>query len=150
MNKVILMGRLTADPETRYTQSNIPMTRFKIAVNRPGKPQEGQPSADFFNITAWRSTAEFVGKYFKKGQQVLIEGYLRNNSWTDQQGNKRYSDDVHAEQVYFADSKRDSGSNNTYSGNNMPQVSAPSFSAEKPENGDGFYALNEDDEDLPF
>lgn len=149
MNKVILMGRLTADPETRYTQSNIPMTRFKIAVNRPGKPQEGQPTADFFNITAWRSTAEFVGKYFKKGQQVLIEGYLRNNSWTDQQGNKRYSDDVHADQVYFADSKRDSGSNNAYGGG-MPQVSAPAFSAEKPENGDGFYALNEDDEDLPF
>ncbi len=149
MNKVILMGRLVADPETRYTQNNIPMTRFKLAVNRPGKPQEGQPNADFLNITAWRTTAEFVAKYFKKGQQVLVEGYLRNNSWTDQQGNKRYSDDIHADQVYFADSKRDSGSNNAYMGN-TPQVSAPAFPADKPENGDGFYALNEDDEDLPF
>lgn len=149
MNKIILLGRLVADPETRYTQSNIPMTRFKLAVNRPGKPQEGQPSADFFQITAWRATAEFVGKYFHKGQQVLVEGYLRNNSWTDQQGNKRYSDDIHAEQVYFADSKRDSGSNMGGS-QGSPQVSAPSFQSSKPENGDGFYALNEEDEDLPF
>lgn len=149
MNKVILMGRLVADPETRYTQSNIPMTRFRLAVNRPGRSQEGQPNADFFQITAWRATAEFVGKYFRKGQQVLIEGYLRNNSWTDQQGNKRYNDEIHAEQVYFADSKRDSGS---YPGDvqEPPQVSAPSFQGQKPEDGDGFYTLNEEDEDLPF
>ncbi|NLU51735.1 MAG: single-stranded DNA-binding protein [Clostridiaceae bacterium] len=146
MNKVILLGRLVADPETRYTQSNIAMTRFKIAVNRPGKPQEGQPTADFFNLTAWRSTAEFVAKYFKKGQQVLVEGYLRNNTWTDQQGNKRYSDDIHVEQVYFADSKRDS-SNNVYA---APPVTVPPFQAESFESGDGFYALSEDDEDLPF
>ncbi|MGI6124988.1 MAG: single-stranded DNA-binding protein [Acetivibrionales bacterium] len=149
MNKVILLGRLVADPETRYTQSNIAMSRFRIAVNRPGKPQEGQPSADFIQITAWRHTAEFVAKYFHKGQQVLIEGYIRNNNWTDKDGNKRYSDEVHAEQVYFADSKRDSASNNVY-GASGPQVSAPSFQGQKPENGDGFYALNEDDEDLPF
>lgn len=149
MNKVILLGRLVADPETRYTQSNIPMTRFRLAVNRPGRSQEGQQNADFFQVTAWRATAEFVGKYFRKGQQVLIEGYLRNNSWTDQQGNKRYSDDIHAEQVYFADSKRDSGS---YADDvqGTPQVSAPSFQGQKPESGDGFYTLNEEDEDLPF
>jgi single-strand DNA-binding protein len=109
MNKLILLGRLTADPETRYTQNNIQMTRFKIAVNRGGKKQEGQPDADFFQITAWRQTAEFVQKYFSKGQQVLIEGYLRNNQYTDKDGNKRYSDDIHADKVYFADSKRDSG-----------------------------------------
>jgi single-strand DNA-binding protein len=107
MNKVILLGRLTADPETRITQSSIAMTRFKLAVNRGGKPQEGQPNVDFFQITAWRATAEFVSKYFHKGQQVLIEGYLRNNNWTDKDGNKRYADEVHADHVYFADSKRD-------------------------------------------
>lgn len=150
MNKVILMGRLVADPETRYTQSNIAMSRFRIAVNRPGKPQEGQPNADFIQITAWRNTAEFVGKYFHKGQQVLIEGYIRNNNWTDKDGNKRYSDEVHAEQVYFADSKRDSGSNNTFGGGNMSQAPQSEFQGQKPENGDGFYALSEDDEDLPF
>lgn len=145
MNKVILLGRLVADPETRYTQNNIQMTRFKLAVNRPGKPQEGQPSADFIQITAWRSTAEFVSKYFKKGQQVLVEGYLRNNSWTDQQGNKRYSDDVHADQVYFADSKRDSGAQNSGAGETK-QGSNPV----SPKEGDGFYTLNEEDEDIPF
>lgn len=127
MNKVILLGRLVADPETRYTQNNIAMTRFKLAVNRQGK----DAGADFFQITAWRQTAEFVGKYFHKGQQVLIEGYLRNNSYTDKDGNKRYSDDIHASQVYFADSKRDSGQ------------------TREPQN-DGFYALNEDSDDLPF
>ena len=134
MNKIILLGRLVADPETRITQSGIAMTRFKLAVNRQGKPQEGQPTADFIQITAWRQTAEFVGKYFAKGQQVLVEGYLRNNSWTDKDGNKRYSDDVHATQVYFADSKRDRNDQ----GGQAPQA----------EQG-GFYDLG-DSEDLPF
>ena len=145
MNKVILLGRLVADPETRYTQSNIAMTRFRIAVNRPGRAQEGQQNADFFQLTAWRNTAEFISKYFRKGQQILVEGYLRNNSWTDQQGNKRYSDDIHVESVFFADSKRDNGN---YSPS--PAVSAPTFQADMPDSGDGFYTLSDDDEDLPF
>lgn len=133
INKIILMGRLVADPETRYTQNNTAMTRFKIAVNRQIK-QEGQPTADFFTITAWRQTAEFVQKYFHKGQQVLVEGYLRNNSYTDQQGNKRYSDDIHAEQVYFADSKK---SNDNSNDNKTYTEPAP-------------YQFSENDEDLPF
>lgn len=149
MNKVILLGRLVANPEVRYTQNNIAMARFKLAVNRQGKPQEGQPTADFLQITAWRNTAEFVGKYFQKGQQMLIEGHLRNNSWTDQQGNKRYSDEIYADQVYFADSKRDRDPNSSFN-NNAPPVSASSFQDQRPDNGDGFYALNEEDEDLPF
>ena len=135
MNRVILLGRLVADPETRMTQSNIAMTRFKLAVNRQGKKEEGQPTADFFQITAWRQTAEFVSKYFSKGQQVLIEGYLRNNQYTDKDGNKRYSDDIHASQVYFADSKRD----RQEQGGQAPQQT---------EQG-GFYDLG-DSEDLPF
>ena len=134
MNKVILLGRLVADPETRYTQNNTAITRFKLAVNRQGKPQEGQPTADFFNITAWGKTGEFVQKYFVKGQQVLIEGYLRNNSYTDKDGNKRYSDDIHALQVYFADSKRESGQ---------------AQQTQQPQN-EGLYALNEDPDSLPF
>lgn len=149
MNKVVLLGRLVADPEVRYTQNNVAMVRFKLAVNRQGKPQEGQPTADFLQITAWRHTAEFVGKYFQKGQQVLIEGHLRNNSWTDQQGNKRYSDDIHADQVYFADSKRDRSDNTSFAPD-APKVSAQSFQGQSPASGDGFYTLNEDDEDLPF
>lgn len=136
MNRVILLGRLTADPSTRMTQSNIAMTRFKLAVNRQGKKEDGQPTADFFQITAWRSTAEFVQKYFTKGQQVLIEGYLRNNQYTDKDGNKRYSDDIHADKVYFADSKRDSGGQGY-----QPQT--------QPAEQSGFYDLG-DDESLPF
>ena len=134
MNRVILLGRLVADPEARTTQSGIAMTRFKLAVNRQGKPQEGQPTADFFQITAWRHTAEFVQKYFTKGQQVLIEGYLRNNQYTDKDGNKRYSDDIHATQVYFADSKR---SNDNSNDNKTYSEPAP-------------YQFSESDEDLPF
>jgi single-strand DNA-binding protein len=136
INKVILLGRLVADPETRYTQSNIAMTRFKLAVNRQGKKEDGQPTADFFQVTAWRATAEFVQKYFSKGQQVLIEGYLRNNQYTDKDGNKRYSDDIHASQVYFADSKRDSGGQGYQP---QPQQAEQT----------GFYDLD-NTEDLPF
>jgi len=145
MNKVILLGRLVADPETRYTQSNVAVTRFRIAVNRPFRTQEGQQAADFFQLTAWRQTAEFISKYFRKGQQILVEGYLRNNTWTDQQGNKRYSDEIHVENVYFADSKRDN-SGADYN----PAVSADAFQADMPDSGDGFYTLSDDDEDLPF
>lgn len=136
MNRVILLGRLVADPETRMTQSNIAITRFKLAVNRQGKKEDGQPTADFLQITAWRHTAEFIQKYFSKGQQVLIEGYLRNNQYTDKDGNKRYSDDIHASQVYFADSKRDRQDQQTQ---RAPQA----------EQG-GLYQINENDEDLPF
>lgn len=121
-----------------------------------GFPQEGQPSADFFDIVAWRTTADFVGKYFKKGMQVLVEGNLRNNSWQDQQGNKRTRTEVHAESVFFADSKRDSNapsytSNAPSFANNAPAPSAPQQpKVNQPENGDGYYAFNGDDEDLPF
>lgn len=131
MNKVILLGRLVADPETRYTQSNIAMTRFKIAVNRQvAKGEEKQ--ADFFQITAWRQTAEFVGKYFCKGQQILLEGSIRNNNYTDKNGIKHYTNDIHATSVFFADSKQNS------------RQAAPQTQ------NDGFYSLNENDEDLPF
>ena len=133
MNRVILLGRLVAEPEARTTQSGIAMTRFKLAVNRQGKKEDGQPTADFFQVTAWRHTAEFIQKYFSKGQQVLIEGYLRNNTWTDKDGNKRYSDDIHADRVYFADSKR---SNDNSNDNKTYSEPAP-------------YQLSED-EDLPF
>lgn len=179
MNKVILMGRLTGDPEVRYTQANISVARFSLAVNRIGKPQEGQPTADFFDIVAWRQTADFVGKYFKKGQQVLVEGYLRNNNWTDQQGQKRYRTEVHIDHAYFADSRRDGqgggdyapsagyqrdngsgnggyggGSGGGYQGGNAGGFNAPAAGnapgGAVPEAGDGFYTLNEDDEDLPF
>jgi single-strand DNA-binding protein len=131
------MGRLTADPETRYTQNNISVSRFTLAVNRPGKKQEGQPSTDYFDIVAWRGTADFAGKYFKKGMQVLIEGYLRNNQWQDQQGNKRTKTEVNAENVYFADSKRNES---------HPDYEGSQEQPEKPFNG----TMGGEDEDLPF
>ena len=108
MNKVILMGRLVADPETRSTPSNTSISRFRLAVNRGGKPVEGQPTADFFDIVTWQKTADFVSKYFKKGMQVALEGRLRNDQWTDKEGQKRFRTEVTADQVYFAEGRRDS------------------------------------------
>ena len=158
MNKVILMGRLVADPETRYTQSNISVSRFRLAVNRQAKQQEGQPTADFFDIVAWRSTADFVSRYFRKGMQVLVEGYLRNNNWQDQQGNRHTRTEIHCENVFFVDSKRDRDS----APSGMP-AGAPSYNStvpgpmaqeindlQQPESGDGYYPFSGDDEDLPF
>lgn len=144
MNKVILMGRLVADSEVRYTQNNVPMCRFRLAVNKPGKPKEGQSSAEFLNIVAWRSTAEFAGKYFKKGMQVLVEGHLRTHTWDDN-GTKRYEEYTQADKLFFADSKRDNPSN-------VPQgtpgtAPSPQYTASTE---DGYYSLSEDDEDLPF
>lgn len=151
MNKVILMGRLVADPETRYTQSNIPVSRFRLAVNRSYKQQDGsQQTADFFDIVAWRSTAEFVSRYFKKGMQVLVEGSLRNNNWQDQQGNKHFRTEIHCENVYFADSKRDRDNAPSYN-NPVPGPAAQnSGDFPQPESGDGYYPFSGDDEDLPF
>ena len=106
MNKVILLGRLTADPELRYTTgANIPVCRFRLAVERPFQKQGEERQADFFNIVAWRNTAEFISKYFRKGARVLVEGSLRNNDYQDSNGIKHYSMEVQAERVYFADGK---------------------------------------------
>jgi len=107
MNKVILMGRLTKDPETRYTQTNnIQVTSFTLAVNRRFA-KEGEQQADFINIVAWSKTAEFVTKYFKKGQQVGIIGRIQTRNYDDDKGVKHYITEVIAEEVYFADSKKE-------------------------------------------
>ena len=107
MNKVILMGRLTRDPEVRYTQTNNTLVAsFSLAVNRRFTREGDTQTADFINISAWAKTGEFVSKYFKKGMQVAVVGRIQTRSWEDQQGQKRYATDVVAEEVYFADSKR--------------------------------------------
>ena len=107
MNKVVLMGRLTRDPETRYTQgNNTAVCSFSLAVNRRFK-QEGQPDADFINIVAWAKTAEFVGKYFTKGQQVAVIGRIQTRNYDDKDGKKIFVTEVVAEEVYFADSKKE-------------------------------------------
>lgn len=107
MNKVELLGRLTKDPEIRYTQTNNTMVAsFTLAVNRRFA-KEGEQQADFINCVAWSKTADFVNKYFKKGQQVAVVGRIQTRNWEDDNGQKRYATEVIAEEVYFADSKKD-------------------------------------------
>ena len=106
LNKVIIMGRLVKDPELRRTQSGTAVTSFRIAVDRDFKSQDGTKQADFFDVVAWRSTAEFVSKYFAKGRMAVVEGRLQVRDWTDKDGNKRRSTEVVADNVYFGDSKR--------------------------------------------
>lgn len=107
------MGRLTKDPEVRYTQNtNLTVANFSIAVNRRFKREGDTETADFFNVVAWNKTGEFVGKYFKKGQQILVSGRIENRNWTDQQGVKHYATDVIAEEVDFAGSKAENNTNN--------------------------------------
>ena len=104
INRVILMGRLCADPEFRQTAAGTPSCRFRIAINRP-KGREGVQEADFISIVCWRQKAEFVSRYFRKGSMILIEGQMRNNDYTDNSGQKHYQIEVLAEEVHFCESK---------------------------------------------
>ena len=108
MNKVVLMGRLTRDPEVRYTQTNNTLVAsFTLAVNRRFARQGEERQADFINIVAWSKTGEFCSKYFKKGQQVAVIGRIQTRTWDDEQGQKHYVTEVVAEEAYFAEGKRD-------------------------------------------
>lgn len=107
LNKIILMGRLTRDPELRRTGSGTAVTSFAIAVDRDFKSQNGEKETDFIDVVAWRSTAEFVSKHFAKGRMAAVEGKLQIRDWTDKDGTKRRTAEVIADNVYFADSKRD-------------------------------------------
>lgn len=101
MNKVILMGRLTRDPEMRQTSGNIPVCSFSVAVDRRFKGQDGERKADFINVVAWRQQAEFVSRYFTKGKGIAVVGSIQTRSWEDQQGQKRYQTEVIADEIYF-------------------------------------------------
>lgn len=153
LNHITLMGRLTRDPEVRYTQSGTAVASFSLAVERDFSSREtGEKQTDFIDITAWRQTAEFVGKYFAKGALVAVSGRLQMRDWTDKDGNKRRNAEVVADNVYFAESKksREGGSApantapyNTPSGGYTPSYdSAPAANA--------FAELDEDDGELPF
>ena len=107
LNKVILMGRFTRDPELRSTPQGVSTCAFSIAVDRNFVRQGEERKADFINCVAWRQTAEFISKYFKKGNMVALEGSIQTRSWDDQDGKKRYATEVIVSQVYFAESKRD-------------------------------------------
>ncbi len=147
MNKVILLGRLTRDPEIRYSQNQVAVTRFAVAVNRRfSKPGE-ERQADFFNCVCFRSTAEFVSKYFVKGQQLALVGSLQSRKWEDETGKSHTVIEVVADEVYFADSKRDrDGSTGASTGGNT----APAAPARTPDfsDDDGFMPI--DDDNLPF
>lgn len=124
MNKVILMGRLTRNPETRYTQTNnIQVTSFTLAINRRFA-KDGEQQADFINIVAWNKTAEFVSKYFRKGQQVGVIGRIQTRNYDDDKGVKHYITEVIAEEVYFADSKKEGQADTTIDTTNDFEISS--------------------------
>lgn len=136
-NKVILIGNLTADPEIKQTPQGVSVCKFSLAINRKTKTDSGQ-NVDFINVVAWRQTAEFVAKYFKKGRPLLVCGQLQTRNWTDAQGNKRYSTEVVADEVTFVENK--SGGTDPDDGAYMPSAyaSAPTQAPfEDVENGDG-------------
>lgn len=124
------MGRLTRDPEVRYTQTNNTMvTNFSLAVNRRFVKEGEERQADFINIVAWGKTAEFCSKYFRKGQQVGVIGRIQTRTWDDDQGQKHYVTEVVAEEVYFADSKKDNDTQGDMQ-NELPTSDASSFEIE--------------------
>jgi len=129
MNKVILGGRLTDNPELKQTQSGIPVVSFSMAVKR----RFSNDQTDFINIVAWRQTAEFINKYFTKGASICIVGSIQTRSWTDQHGQKRYATEVVADEALFVDSKKDKGG-----GVYMPEAHK------------GQFEEIESDDDLPF
>ena len=143
-NKVMLGGRLTADPENKQTETGISMTRFSIAVNRRGGKDSNQPQADFFNVVAWRATADFVAKFFRKGSSIFVVGTLQNRSWTDNDGNKRFATDIVADEVSFVDAKGENPAGGQYTPDSYePSFSTPAADAPKFEEIKG-------DDDLPF
>ncbi|MBQ8509083.1 MAG: single-stranded DNA-binding protein [Clostridia bacterium] len=166
LNKVILGGRLTANPELKQTQSGIMVTSFTIAVNRrfQSKGDDGQQTqqADFINVVAWRQQAEFVCRYFHKGSSICVVGSIQTRSWTDQQGGKRYATEVVADEVNFVDAKGENpGGGQGYAPSGAqgympsayiePQYSTPVGQAPTSQNGSApqFEVLS-DDEELPF
>ena len=141
-NKVILGGRLTADPELKQTQNGIAVVSFSIAVNRRYNKDAQQNETDFFNVTAWRQTAEFVSRYFKKGSSICVVGTLQNRSWVDQQNTKHYRTDIVADEVMFVDSRSESSVGGD-EGFVAPAFATPAANAPK------FEEIKTDD-DLPF
>ena len=132
LNHIVLMGRLTRDPELRRTGSGIAVASFSLAVDRDfgSSANDGEKETDFIDIVAWRNTAEFVSKYFTKGRMAVVSGRLQIRNWTDKEGNKRRSAEVVADNVYFGDSKRDAaGDNGGYSPAPSYGYSAPAAPA---------------------
>lgn len=166
LNHIVLMGRLTRDPELRRTGSGIPVTTFTLAVDRDfgGNRETGEKETDFIDIVTWRNTAEFVSKYFAKGRMAVVSGRLQIRNWNDKDGNKRKTAEVVADNCYFGSTKSDSdGSNNTsgYSNNNNGYSNnGNSYGGygggygggnyAPPQYGGDFAMIEDDDAQLPF
>ena len=149
LNHIVLMGRLTRDPELRRTGSGVPVASFTLAVDRDfGSRDGGEKETDFIDIVAWRNTAEFVSKYFTKGRMAVVSGRLQIRSWTDKEGNKRRTAEVVADNVYFGDSRRDGDTGSTYSAPAAPAFGGYSAPASSP--ASDFAMLDDDDAQLPF
>ena len=147
LNHIIVMGRLTRDPELRRTGSGIAVASFTVAVDRDfGKNENGEKETDFIDCVAWRQTGEFVAKYFQKGRMAVVSGRLQIRPWTDKDGNKRRTAEIVADNVYFGDSKRDGETGGAYSAPAAPAFggySAPSAPASD-------FGMLDDDASLPF
>ena len=147
LNHITIMGRLARDPELRRTGSGIAVTSFTLAVDRDYKSNGGEKETDFIDCVAWRNTGEFVGKYFTKGRMAVVSGKLQIRGWTDKDGNKRRTAEVLAENVYFADSKSESGDGQTNAGGfTPPAYPTPGYA---PPAGE-FAPLDDEDAQLPF
>ena len=150
LNKVVLAGRMTGDPELKQTASGVSVLSFTVAVNRryvSKNSDQAETQADFINVVAWRQTAEFISKYFKKGSAICLTGSIQTRSWQDQQGQRRYATEVVADEAMFVDSRSESGvSANSYTPD--AYSNAPSYSS-NPATAPNFEDHNTDD-DLPF
>ena len=147
MNQIVIMGRLTRDPELRHTPNGVAVASFSLAVDRGFAPKDGsERQTDFIDVVAWRNTAEFVSKYFTKGQMAAVTGRLQIRDWNDKDGNKRRSAEVVADNIYFTESKKSRDA----SVGAAPQRDdySPSFSS--PVESSDFAELDMDDGDLPF
>ena len=140
LNKIIIMGRLTRDPELRRTGIGTAVTSFSLACDRDFKSQSGEKETDFIEVVAWKNTAEFVSKYFSKGRMAVVEGRLQIRDWTDKAGNKRTTAEVVAENVYFADSKRSESNENQ----------KENFNALSGRLSDDFVPISEEGGEIPF
>jgi single-strand DNA-binding protein len=144
LNKAILVGRLTADPELRATPSNVPVTSFRIAIDRPFSSKGGDRQADFITIVAWRATAEFVCRYFKKGSDIAIDGSIQTRDYTDKDGNKRTAVEVVAGNVSFVGRKSSSSPSAENYAAAMPAPAAYASGSA------GDFQVIDNDDDLPF
>ena len=150
LNTIVLMGRLVADPELRTTNSGVSVTSFRLAVDRNFTRQGEEKQTDFFDIVAWRSTAEFVSRYMSRGQLIAVQGSMQSRKWQDREGNNRTSWEINADNVYFGESRRDSGEGSYESRSSYDQgrsYEAPRAVSPAPS---AFADLGDDDGELPF